>query len=116
MCETSNWFKITKKSKLCAHTHYPSSATQRNFPHSNLNTVIAKGDSGASNHYWRLTDLHCLNEVHAYDGPTVMTPTLDTIKATQRGQLPLPTTELSKKALTTEVFKDLTSASLISFL
>ena len=77
-------------------------------------TVIAKGDSAASNHYWRLQDMDTLTNVKSAPGPTVTLPNLTTITSTQQGQLPL-SQKLSHQAKQAAVLTDLHSASLISF-
>jgi len=75
---------------------------------------IAKLESGASNNYFRLQDEECLEGVHEADGPTAITPTLETLKATKEGKLPFSNTSITSKALKTHVFPKLGSASLIS--
>ena len=75
---------------------------------------IAKLDSGATNNYFRLQDEECLEDVHEADGPTAITPTLETLKATKQGKLPFSNTSLTSEALKTHVFPKLGSASLIS--
>jgi hypothetical protein len=36
--------------------------------------VIVKGDSGATNHYWRLADADSLDDVVEENGPSVILP------------------------------------------
>ena len=72
----------------------------------------AKGDSAASNHYWRRRDMNVLETIHEEAGPPVALPNGDTINDNQVGYLPIPA--LSKTAKKTRILKDLNSASLIS--
>ena len=50
---------------------------------------IAKGDSGASNHYWRPSDKDVLKNTQTISGPVVQLPNNTTIQATESGELPL---------------------------
>ena len=63
---------------------------------------------------WVSKDEECLEDVHEVDGPTAITPTLETLKATKQGKLPFSNTSLTSEALKTHVFPKLGSASLIS--
>ena len=103
--KNNSWIKVTPNLKLCnsVSTIVPP-----------INQVIAKGDSAASNHYWRLNDMEVLDNVHACNGPTVTLPDNSTIHSTAVGLLPLPTDVFSKAARNTAVFNNLQSSSLIS--
>ena len=68
--------------------------------------VIAKADSGASNHYFPLNFKTALLNVQDIPGPVVHLADDSTIQATARGTLPL-TSILSKKAKYTCVFDEL---------
>ena len=76
-------------------------------------TIIAKGDSAASNHYFALRDADVLYNVH-FDGPptSVLLPDSSSLDSVVNGHLPLSSslTPTSKK---TPVFPNLQS-SLIS--
>ena len=58
---------------------------------------IAKGDSGATQHYITPTDIPCISNPTDTNGPTVFLPNGDSVDATVKGFLPL-STELSDKA------------------
>ena len=58
--------------------------------------------------------MEVLEEVHAFNGPTVTLPDNSTIHSTAFGLLPLPTDVFSKAARNTAVFNNLQSSSLIS--
>ena len=79
-----------------------------------IKNIKAKGDSGASNHYWRLADLDVFDELITKTGPTVALPDNTTLTSSQQGILPL-STELSVKAKTAVILDNLQSSSLISF-
>ena len=83
-------------------------------PKSYAQAVIAKPDTGASNHYFALRDAPALAKLTTVtDGPSVTLPNMSTITASKQGFLPLPNT-ISSKGSKTHVFKDITNASLIS--
>ena len=102
--------------KFCNKLSSSSPVSRIVNPFSNQSsTTIAKLDSGASAHYFRYKDaVKCLQDVAEDDGPEVVTPTLDTIKATHKGKLPFASKELSTNARESHVFGQLGSASLIS--
>ena len=75
--------------------------------------VIAKGDSGASHHYWRKADVKCLNNVQPNKSIKVTLPNSQSISSTIQGTLPL-SNELTSKAKIAVVLPNLTSSSLIS--
>ena len=83
----------------------------QNIPTDNM--IIAKGDSGATSHYWREQDKRCLQQIEHAPGPTVTLPNNTTITSTARGRLPLHNS-LSTKATTTSILPNLQSSSLIS--
>ena len=96
--------------KICNTPHYSLDPQE-----SSNSLVIENSDSGATKNYWRLQDIHCLNNVkNTTSGPTVITPTTQMITATKQGYLPFAHLGLSKAALKTHVLKCLGSASLIS--
>ena len=43
-------------------------------PRHNSKTVVTKADSAASSHYWKDSDMGCLTNVEAYQGPAVTLP------------------------------------------
>ena len=75
-------------------------------------TCIAKGDSGASSHFWRPQDEHVLTDIATEEGPPIKLPNATTINDNKIGHLPIP--ELSKKATKTRILSELKSASLVS--
>jgi len=75
--------------------------------------VTAKGDSGASHHYWRKADVKCLDNVQPNNSINVTLPNSQSISSTIQGTLPL-SNELTPKARTAVVLPNLTSSSLIS--
>ena len=74
---------------------------------------MAKGDSGASSHYWRDKDRTCLTNIISAPGPTVTLPNNTKIKSSEKGKLPLHS-NFSSKATTTAILPGLQSSSLIS--
>ena len=56
----------------------------------NHNTaVVAKADSGASNHYWRQQDVTCLTDISHNSSINVQLPNAQSILSTKQGQLNL---------------------------
>lgn len=94
-------------------------STNRNFPKINDNTIlyssvvhqkshtsIAKGDSGASQHYITPTDQLYLHSQCKSTGPPVLLPNNNTINTTVQGTLPIASS-LSTKAQTAHVLPKL---------
>ena len=75
-------------------------------------TIIAKADSGASNHYCMLKDSSILQNVIKKLGPTVFLPNNATITSTASGHLPLPS--LSNSSKVAHVLPELSNSSLLS--
>ena len=75
------------------------------------NTIIAKGDSGATSHYWRDQDVQCLKNIEITPGPTVTLPNNTTITSTARGRLLLHDS-LSQEATTAAILPTSQSSSL----
>jgi hypothetical protein len=85
-----------------------------NAPPNPPTKIIAKTDSGASSHYFKVNDISALTNVCTTPfGPHVMLPDSTTIQATQSGQLPLHRS-LSTKATTAHILDGITNSSLIS--
>ena len=80
---------------------------------SNNNIVIAKGDSGASAHYWREQDKAILQNIHPDTSVKVTLPNAEPISSTLKGTIPL-TSKLTSKARQATVLPNLHSSSLIS--
>ena len=76
-------------------------------------TIIAKGDSAASNHYWREEDKKVLDNIEDFAGPKVVLPNNSTIGVTKIAQLPF-STDLSDRAKNAMILPGLKSASLVS--
>ena len=94
----------------CYLSTYVISLDQKNI---NLGTIIAKGDSAASHHYWRQQDKEVLSNLKNISGPSVLLPNGDKISSTEEGLIPL-SPKLSTIASTDMVLPGLQSASLIS--
>ena len=62
----------------------------------NPSEIIAKADSGASNHYWMIKDKKILLDLMHSLGPTVYLPNNTSIQSNEHGFLPITT--LSKRA------------------
>ena len=75
--------------------------------------VIAKGDSGATRHYWRVEDANYLRKINTNNNTTVMLPNSKEISSTAQGQLPL-SNQLSQNAKDSIVLPDLKSSSFIA--
>ena len=73
----------TKLNKLSFPASPPSSSNQP--------LVIAKGDSAASQNYWREADKHCLSSLQPYTGTSVILPDGDTLTPHQQGIINLNT-------------------------
>ena len=73
---------------------------------------VAKGDSGASQHYISTTDQSCLHSQYTSNGPTVLLPNNHKFDTTQKGIISL-SAQLSKTAQTAHVLPPL-HTSLIS--
>ena len=102
---------LFKKSDLIIHpVGQPNSvvSTQISTP-----ICIAKGDSAASHHYWRLKDAQYLLEKEDINGPEVQLPNNKFLKVTQWAQLPLHSFR-SKEAKSAMILPGLKSALLIS--
>ena len=79
----------------------------------NRTCVIAKGDSGATHHYWRVEDANYLQKLNTNDNTTVMLPNSKEIRSTAQGQLPL-SNQISQYVKDDIVLPDLKRSSLIS--
>ena len=76
-------------------------------------TVIAKGDSGASHHYFRTEDAHILQNILDTTGPTVQQPDNSILRSQGSGQVPF-TKKLFNAAQHALILPNLNSASLLS--
>ena len=97
------------------HTHYISTNTRpvaSQFKQKQK-FIIAKGDSGATHHYWRSQDTSCIRNETATIGPSVRLPNNATIQVTRQGLLPLAPA-LSNRAQKVMILPSLKSSSLIS--
>ena len=75
--------------------------------------VIAKGDSGATKHYWRLKDKDVLNNLKLFQGPNVTLPNNMSIRSTEKGNIPF-SSKLSESAKDASILPGLESSSLVS--
>ena len=76
-------------------------------------TCVAKGDTGATSHYWMKQNSSILKNKQKVKGISVQLPDKSTIQSSETGELPLPSS-LSTKAKTAIVLPHLKSANLIS--
>ena len=76
-------------------------------------TVIAKGDSAATGHYFTVNDACVLEDIKKERGHPVILPDNDVIGSTHGAQLLTPT-PLPKAATKTAILPRLTSSSLVS--
>lgn len=74
---------------------------------------MAKGDSAASQNYWRPQDTKSLKNIRSYSGTPVIFPDADTLTPSQQGTLEI-SNKLSQLAQTATVLPELKSPSLIS--
>ena len=77
------------------------------------NTIIAKGDSGATSHFIQSADQECLHNLKEQTGAPVTLPDKDIILPTHTGTLQL-SSHLSNKAQQTTVLPGLKRSSLVS--
>ena len=75
--------------------------------------VNAKGDSAASDNYWRVKDSHCLSNVRPFQSIPIMLPDGDLISGNKKGDIPLHPA-ISNKAKQAKILPNLQSSSLIS--
>ena len=76
-------------------------------------TVMAKGDSGASDNYWSEEDAHVLIDIRETLTPPITLPNKESLIGKKVGTLPLHE-KLTKKAKDATILPGLKSASLIS--
>ena len=81
-------------------------------PRINPNIVIAKGDSAASDHYFRLCDTKCLANITPMKSAPILLPDKSSITSSHMGFL--PNTGLTTKGSAVKILPELRSASLIS--
>ena len=82
-------------------------------PTTNKQFIIAKGDSGASNHYFCSEDRNVLTNVTTTLGPDVHQPDNTVLKTQGTGLVPIDDT-LSPEAKKAMILPELKSSSLIS--
>ena len=82
------------------------------IPEGTEDVVVAKADSGASQHYFREKDSICLSDITTESGPPITLPNGESIESRKVGTLPIE--GLSKKTTKMRILPGLTSASLIS--
>ena len=75
--------------------------------------VIAKGDSGATKHYWRPKDKDVLNDLELFQGAKVTLPNNVSIQSTEKGNIPF-SAKLSASAKDASILPGLESSSLVS--
>ena len=75
--------------------------------------ILAKGDSAASDHYFRLCDSSCLQNIQPTNSNPIILPDKTTIHATHTGELPFHSS-FTPSGKTAKILPQLTSASLIS--
>ena len=84
-----------------------------NFVNNTSTFCIAKGDTGATSHYWTENDKGILENIKKDKGHSVQLPDSTMISSTEQGELPLSNL-LSTKATKTAILPKLKSANLIS--
>ena len=104
--------KYNKVNNKIIKPNYTCQTLPSNLPKNKL-TIIAKGDSGASQHYIRLQDQHCLKNLEPNSSVKVTLPDSQAITSTTQGQLPFDN-NLSSKAKTAIILPKLKSSLLIS--
>ena len=75
-------------------------------------TCIAKADSGATNHYFRLNDSFILEHISPTNGPQIRLPNNMSLTASKSGLLPVK--HLTPQARRAHIIPGLESASLLS--
>ena len=78
------------------------------------NFIIAKGDSGASKHYFTHADTKVLQNVTPLTSTKVILPDNSMLTSSHVGMLPIKCKHLSQQAKSATVLKNLKSSSLIS--
>ena len=54
----------------------------------NNNYCVAKGNTGATSHYWMDKHKSILHNTVKFDGPPVQLPNNEVVRATEKGELP----------------------------
>lgn len=78
----------------------------------NSESIIAKADSGALQHYFWSADVKCLHNIHGNIGPPVTFPLGNKVNSNKAGHLPV--NGLPSHATKVRILGDLKSASLVS--
>jgi hypothetical protein len=78
-----------------------------------IHYCIAKGDTGASSHYFMTKNKNILQNIKQINGPPVLLPNQQIITSSEQGVLPISHL-LSEKAQKTMILPDLKSSNLIS--
>ena len=86
---------------------------KKNVTTNHHNYCIAKGDTGASSHYFMAKNKNILKDITQVKGPSVLLPNKEIISSNEQGLLPLSPL-LSKKAQQTMILPELKSSNLIS--
>ena len=113
-CNQSNMnseWRCGSDNQLINNTHIINYSGTSVDPPSN---IIAKADTGVSNHYFRTKDIKALLNIKPHtNGPSVLLPDSTTISATAHGTLPLHPS-LTPQSTLSHIFDNLTNSSLIS--
>ena len=75
--------------------------------------VIAKGDSAASHHYWKTSDIHVLSNIHPNKGICIHQPDSTTLLSAGQGNISI-SNKLTKQGTDALIVPGLCNASLIS--
>ena len=86
---------------------------RKNLVNSPKKIVIAKGDSAATQNYWREEDKHCLTDLEHAAPCNIILPNATSVSPSEQGQLPL-SNKLTARAKRATVLPELRSSSLIS--
>ena len=83
-------FHITRLNSFkCMTASTPDNLKHTTTISYNNEMCVAKGDTGASHHYWMKKDDKILKNLTKIDGPRVQLPNNELISATVQGELPL---------------------------
>ena len=88
--------------------------TPENLKKVDYNThCVAKGDTGATSHYWMSNNKNLLQNIRNTNEIPVQLPDSTLIMSSEKGELPL-SSSLSSKAKTAMILPELKSSNLIS--
>ena len=95
------------------HKQHPPQQKITKKVHWKDTTCIAKADTGATCHYWKVGDKNCLLDVHKEQGPNIVLPNASVVTSSEVGYLPI-SEDISKEGKKVRIVPQLQSSSLIS--